>query len=82
MLERLIEFFSFTGFAHYYRGNPVMFFIGSLLFYVATKSSKQPPLLIPIGFGTILANLPPIATPRPFFGGADGILIESKRQYV
>lgn len=84
MLERLIEFFSFTGSAHYYRGNLLNILVGSLLFYVAIKSGKQPLLLTPIGFGTILANRPSYRQPQAFFSGAAqiGILIDKKRQYV
>ena len=58
MLDRIIEFFSFTGFAHFYWGNLVMILVGSLLVYLAIKRRQEPLLLIPIGFGIILANLP------------------------
>jgi carboxybiotin decarboxylase len=36
----------------------VMFFLGGLLIYLAIRKHYEPLLLIPIGFGAILANLP------------------------
>jgi sodium ion-translocating decarboxylase beta subunit len=36
----------------------IMYFIGGLLIYLAIKKDYEPMLLLPIGFGTILANLP------------------------
>lgn len=58
MLERIIEFFSFTGFAHFYWGHLIMILVGSVLIYLAIRRQYEPLLLIPIGFGIILANLP------------------------
>lgn len=47
----------------------VMWAIGGILIYLAIKKDMEPTLLLPIGFGAILANL-------PFSGaiGADGVL--------
>jgi len=36
----------------------VMWFIGGLLIYLAIKKNMEPSLLLPIGFGAILVNLP------------------------
>ncbi len=36
----------------------VMWLIGSLLIYLAVKKDYEPALLLPIGFGAILANIP------------------------
>ena len=36
----------------------VMWFIGALLIYLAVKHDYEPALLLPIGFGAILANIP------------------------
>lgn len=36
----------------------VMWFIGSLLIYLAVAKDYEPALLLPIGFGAILANIP------------------------
>lgn len=39
-------------------GNIIMFIIGGILIYLAIKKDYEPMLLLPIGFGTILANMP------------------------
>ena len=39
-------------------GNVVMFLVGGLLIYLAIKKDYEPMLLLPIGFGAILANIP------------------------
>jgi len=39
-------------------GNAVMILVGFLLLYLAIKKGFEPLLLIPIGFGCILANIP------------------------
>lgn len=47
-----------SGFANLSLGNWVMFTVGGILIYLAITKKYEPLLLIPIGFGTILANLP------------------------
>ena len=47
-----------SGFAHIHWTNLVMFAIGGALIYLAISRQFEPLLLIPIGFGAILANLP------------------------
>lgn len=47
-----------SGFSHLSWGNWVMFLVGGILIYLAITKKYEPLLLIPIGFGTILANLP------------------------
>jgi len=47
-----------SGFAGIGLGNLVMFAIGGVLIYFAVAKKYEPLLLIPIGFGAILANLP------------------------
>lgn len=37
---------------------PVMWFIGGLLIFLAVKKNMEPTLLLPMGFGAILVNLP------------------------
>jgi len=39
-------------------GQVVMLFVGALLIYLAVSKKYEPNLLLPIGFGTILANIP------------------------
>ena len=38
----------------------IMFIISGILIYLAIKKDYEPALLLPIGFGAILANLPPV----------------------
>ncbi|WP_432264844.1 sodium ion-translocating decarboxylase subunit beta [Campylobacter gastrosuis] len=51
-------------------GRIIMFFVCFLLFYLAIKRGFEPLLLIPIGFGGLLANIPiaDIAGPEGFLG--------------
>ncbi len=53
----------------------VMFLISGVLIYLAIKKDYEPALLLPIGFGAILANLPPVMeTALPAVLGPDGFL--------
>ena len=47
-----------SGFQQFYWGNAVMLAIGGLLIYLAIARKMEPLLLVPIGFGMILVNLP------------------------
>lgn len=47
-----------SGFANLTIGNIAMFLIAGILIFLAITKGYEPLLLIPIGFGTILANLP------------------------
>ncbi|KAA3662355.1 MAG: sodium ion-translocating decarboxylase subunit beta [Calditrichaeota bacterium] len=47
-----------SGFSHMYWGHWVMFIIAGVLIFLAIKKEYEPLLLIPIGFGILLANLP------------------------
>jgi len=47
-----------SGFAGLTWQNLVMFVIGGMLIYLAVRKQYEPLLLIPIGFGAIVANLP------------------------
>ena len=38
--------------------NVVMWFIGALLIFLAIKFDMEPSLLLPMGFGAILVNIP------------------------
>lgn len=52
------QLLSSSGFANLGLGNIFMFLIGGVLIYLAIVKKYEPLLLIPIGFGVILANLP------------------------
>lgn len=45
------------GFTHFTPGNAVMIAVGAVLIYLAVAKEYEPVLLLPIGFGCILANL-------------------------
>ncbi len=47
-----------SGFASLSWGNWVMFAVAGVLIFLAIKKEYEPLLLVPIGFGAILANLP------------------------
>jgi len=47
-----------TGFASFYWGNGVMLAVGATFLYLGIVKKMEPLLLVPIGFGVILINLP------------------------
>jgi oxaloacetate decarboxylase beta subunit len=47
-----------SGFANLTVGNFAMFIVAGILIFLAIKKNYEPLLLVPIGFGVILANLP------------------------
>ncbi len=54
----------FSGVIYMFSGDGIktlaMFIIAGVLIYLAIKKDYEPALLLPIGFGAILANLPPV----------------------
>ena len=58
ILEKLIDSSGFGGDVSLAWQNIVMFFVGGTLITLAVKKNFEPLLLIPIGFGAIMANLP------------------------
>ncbi len=57
-METISSLLHQSGFANLTWGNWVMFAIGGVLIFLAITKQYEPLLLIPIGFGAILANLP------------------------
>jgi oxaloacetate decarboxylase beta subunit len=57
-MKSVLELLNQSGFANLSWGNWVMFAVAATLIYLAIRKKYEPLLLIPIGFGTILANLP------------------------
>ena len=47
-----------TGFLFFYWGNLIMLLIGGVLIYLGISKKMEPLLLVPIGFGILLVNLP------------------------
>lgn len=56
--ENLQEFFKFTGFANATVEHLFMIPIGLLFIYLAIKKDWEPMLLVPIGFGIVIGNIP------------------------
>ena len=61
-----------TGFAGFTWGNGVMIAFGCLLLYLGIVKKMEPLLLVPIGFGVVLVNLP--------FGGVMESIVQGKVQ--
>ena len=58
MIEKIMLFITTTGFAHLTIGHVIMLTVACILLYLAIVKKYEPLLLIPIGFGMLLANLP------------------------
>lgn len=65
LFESFQEFIDSVGFLHFSVGNIIMMAIGCLLIYLGIKKKYEPLLLIPIGFGAILTNIPVIGMMKP-----------------
>jgi carboxybiotin decarboxylase len=52
------RFFSFTGFANITAGHLVMMIVGLIFIFLAIKYEYEPLLLIPIGMGILIGNIP------------------------
>ncbi len=60
-MEILREFLGTTAVANMSFGNVVMIVIGCIFISLAIRKDYEPLLLLPIGFGAIVGNIPPIA---------------------
>jgi oxaloacetate decarboxylase beta subunit len=69
MEQGLLQLWASTGLYNFTFGQVVMIAVGGLLIFLAINKGFEPLLLIPIGFGGILANIP-IAE----IAGPDGLL--------
>jgi oxaloacetate decarboxylase beta subunit len=67
--ELLLKLWSTTGIANFEWGQILMIGVGLLLLYLAIVRKFEPLLLVPIGFGAILSNVPIAA-----ISGPDGLL--------
>jgi oxaloacetate decarboxylase beta subunit len=68
-MESLQGFWASTGLMNFSLGQVVMIIIGLVLIYLAIVKKFEPLLLLPIGFGGILANIPVID-----MAGAEGFI--------
>ncbi len=58
IFESLEQFLKYTAFANMTVQHIIMVFIGIVFIYLAIKKDWEPLLLIPIGFGMIIGNIP------------------------
>ena len=56
--NNLADFWTYTGFANATGGHVVMLLIGLFFIYLAIAKEFEPMLLIPIGFGILIGNIP------------------------
>lgn len=56
--QNLQEFYTYTGFANATAGHLVMIVVGLVFIFLAVKYEFEPMLLIPIGFGMLIGNIP------------------------
>ena len=78
-MDSLLELWHATGVANIQVGQILMMGVGSLLIYLAIRRGFEPLLLIPIGFGAILSNIPVagIAGPTGLIGYVTHVGIET-----
>ena len=57
-MDNLISLWASSGLAQFTLGQAVMMMVGLGLLFLAINKGFEPLLLVPIGFGTILANIP------------------------
>ena len=57
-MENLVSLWQSTGLYNFQVGQVFMMLVGFLLLYLAIKKGFEPLLLLPIGFGAILSNIP------------------------
>jgi oxaloacetate decarboxylase beta subunit len=62
LIQAFTSFFEHSAFMGLEWGNVVMIVLGCVLLYVAVAKHAEPLLLIPIGFGMIIANIPALYT--------------------
>ncbi|MDI3519206.1 MAG: carboxybiotin decarboxylase [Caldanaerobacter sp.] len=58
LLKLFEDMLQTTGLIHPTWGNILLIFVGIILIYLAIAKKYEPFLLLPIGFGSIVANIP------------------------
>lgn len=59
-MDLLISFLETTGFAQMTWGNAVMILVGLVFIYLAITKDYEPLLLVPIGMGAVVGNIPSV----------------------
>jgi len=57
-MEGFLRFIHFTGFYNVTPGHIIMLSVGLFFIYIAIKKDYEPLLLVPIGFGILIGNIP------------------------
>jgi len=60
-VQELIQFIQTTGFLNFSWGNVVMIIAGLVFIWLAITKGFEPLLLVPIGFGIVIGNIPGVA---------------------
>ena len=60
-MSELLNFFETTGFFHIDLSYALMILIGMVCIYLGIAKKYEPLLLVPIGFGIIIGNMPGVA---------------------
>ena len=58
IIENITTFLSFTGFANATSGHLIMILVGLVFLYLGIAKKWEPMLLVPIGFGILIGNIP------------------------
>ena len=58
IIANLKQFWGYTGFANFEFSYLIMIIIGCVFIYLAIKKDWEPMLLVPIGFGILIGNIP------------------------
>lgn len=80
MLHTLLNYLEQSGFGQFHWTNGVMLLVGGLFIYLAVKKRYEPLLLVPIGFGMLIGNIP-YDTSKLSVGVYDGPVSEHELAY-
>ncbi len=80
MLDTLLNYLRDTGFGQFHWTNGVMILVGLLFIFLAIKKGFEPLLLVPIGFGILIGNIPYDSSKLPL-GVYDGPVSEEDLAY-
>jgi oxaloacetate decarboxylase beta subunit len=58
LMDNIQTFLTYTGFVNVTAGHLIMILVGLLFIYLAISKEFEPMLLIPIGFGILIGNIP------------------------
>ena len=58
LTDHLQQFFEYTAFANFTLGHIIMIIVGLIFIYLAIAKEYEPMLLVPIGFGILVGNVP------------------------